>query len=417
MTQDAAEPTTPKPRSSSLREAFPGYFSPDREAIGAFLTSGLVVFDTNPLLDAYKLTGTARKEFLAALQALGDRLWIPNQVGLEFLRNRASVIDYSSGFPDRFRKAASGLHNEVQQLKEHRGLKDEDVEEIKQAIDDAVTSILEAHAQLYSFGVEQGIPVDKDPVFKEIDQIIAGKVGPPLRNIDAETRTGKQRIKDKIPPGYSDVPGKGEEGALGDYFVWKQTLIEAKERGLPVLLITNENKPDWIRTEGSYKRGPRPEMVDEMLRETGQPFHLMNVKSFLFHAGQHLLSVVSESTIEQAESVQTQAAPTAFSILEELLGNQLENVSRINDLLADMSPQQLAILRRLLGGSTAILGASPNNHTTLLRALTALHMNGDVELLGTAGKHYRISLHDDEWREEKMVGEVDDPEGDSDEHP
>ncbi|MBB2744606.1 UNVERIFIED_ORG: hypothetical protein FHR35_004455 [Microbispora rosea subsp. rosea] len=412
MSQNAATSTDAKRNGSSLREAFPGYFPPGKEAIGTFLTSGLVVFDTNPLLDAYKLTGTARTEFLAALRALGDRLWIPHQVGLEFLRNRASVIDHGSGFPDRFRKAAGNLHKEVQQLKEHRGLKDEDVSGITQAIDDAVTDILNAHAALYDFGIGQGVAIDDDPVFKEIEQIIAGKVGPSLPNIVEATKIGKQRLKDKVPPGYSDVPEKGEEGALGDYFVWAQTLTEAKRRGLPVLLVTNENKGDWIRTEGSYKRGPRAEMVEEMLREAGQPFYLMNVRSFLFHAGQHLAAKVSDSTIAQAESVQMQVASPTVSVLQELLGNQLDNVLRVNDLLAEMPPKERAILRRLLGGGTASVIASPDHVTKLLSALTALHMNGDVQLLGTAGGHYHLRLDDKDWGEEKTFDEIADPNED-----
>ncbi|MGR6915408.1 PIN-like domain-containing protein [[Actinomadura] parvosata] len=417
MSQDTAQPAPQKQTGSSLREAFPGYFPPDKEAIRNVMTSGLVVFDTNPLLDAYKLTGTARTEFLAALRALDDRLWIPHQVGLEFLRNRASVIDYGSGFPGRFRKAASDLHKEVQQLKEHRGLKDEDVRGIQQAIDDAVTGILDAHADLYSFGVDQGVSIDDDPVFKEVEQIIAGKVGPPLPNMDAATKIGKQRLKDKVPPGYSDVSDKGEEGALGDYLVWAQTLIEAKQRGLPVLLVTNENKADWIRTEGSYKRGPRPELVDEMLRETGQPFLLMNVRSFLFHAGQHLSATVSDSTIEQAASVQAHEGSSDDSTLEKLLYNRLvAAIAQNSNLLAELSPPQLRQVRRVLEhlvkGKAVELYSSQPDLVRLVRVLRVLEAGGEVKFVtGPNKNHHLLRLREDLWREEKLVEEADEMEG------
>ncbi|GAA1628343.1 hypothetical protein GCM10009733_026360 [Nonomuraea maheshkhaliensis] len=393
MSQDTAEPIPSKPSGNSLRELFPGYFPPDKDAIGNVMTSGLVVFDTNPLLDAYKLTGTARIEFLASMRALDDRLWIPHQVGLEFLRNRSSVIDYSSGFPARFRKAAGDLHKEVQQLKDHRGLKDEDVKRIKQDIDAAITAILDAHTELYAFGVNKSVAIDKDPVFKEIEQIIARKVGPPLPNIDMAMKIGKQRLKEKIPPGYSDAPEKGEEGALGDYFVWAQTLIEAKQRGLPVLLVTNETKADWIRTEGSFKRGPRPELVDEMLREAGQPFQLMNVRSFLFHAGQHLSATVSESTIKQAESVQRHERQADFSGLEDALTEAVKGALEDDQLYEGNSSLDRSVIRNWLIESLFATQTKRDSYKHALRIIDVLKTGGEVELLTRDG--HRWHLHFD----------------------
>jgi hypothetical protein len=41
-----------------------------------------------------------------------------------------------------------------------------------------------------------------------------------------------------------------------------------------------------------------------MRNETGQPFHLVSVHSFLLHAKTYLAAQVSDSTVEQAEQVQ-----------------------------------------------------------------------------------------------------------------
>ncbi|MER5644111.1 PIN-like domain-containing protein [Streptosporangium sp. NPDC002524] len=49
-------------------------------------------------------------------------------------------------------------------------------------------------------------------------------------------------IAPPVPPGYSDAAKKGAEASLGDYFIWEQTLIEAKQRQLPVLFVTNEKR-------------------------------------------------------------------------------------------------------------------------------------------------------------------------------
>ncbi|TYB71263.1 hypothetical protein FXF51_02175 [Nonomuraea sp. PA05] len=278
----------------------------------------MVVLDSNTLLDAYKLTGTARAEFFAALRLLGDRLFIPHQVGLEFMRQRAIVIKAGTAFPARFREAAKKLHGEVQSLQEHRRLQGEDVRGIRDAIDAAVEDILRRHADLYDFGVSLESSIENDDLFKEIDQITAGKVGPPFAKPGEMAKIGNQRLKDEVPPGYADRE-KNSDKALGDFFLWEQTIIEARERKIQVLIVSNDGKEDWIRKEDGRARGPRPELVDEMLDRTGQPFHLVNVKTFLTHAKAHLHAQVSDSTIEEAESVQKQTDQASTDSLLEVV--------------------------------------------------------------------------------------------------
>ncbi|NEB93188.1 DUF4935 domain-containing protein [Streptomyces bauhiniae] len=53
-------------------------------------TSGLVVLDTNVLLNLYRSNESTRRDTLAALARLRERLWIPHQVLAEFWRNRES---------------------------------------------------------------------------------------------------------------------------------------------------------------------------------------------------------------------------------------------------------------------------------------------------------------------------------------
>ncbi|NRQ31252.1 DUF4935 domain-containing protein [Nonomuraea sp. NN258] len=405
MSQGANTPPN-KPASKSLRELFPGFFPPSDDSLRLFLTEGLIVFDTNPLLDTYKLTGVARAEFLNTLRVLGDRLWIPHQVGLEFLRNRNTVISQGTGFRDKFRSAANDLHKVVQQLKEHRGLKDEEVSDIKQAIDTAITEILDTHSDLYAFEVEPGTTVDNDPVFKEIDRITAGKIGPPLSNLDEAKKIGAQRLKNKVPPGYSDVPDKGSDDALGDYFVWEQTLIEATHRQLPVLLVTNDSKEDWIRKEGSYRRGPRPELVEEMLTRAGQPFHLMNVRSFLFQVGKHLHTHISDSTIKQAESVQRQVELSPSARFEPVFLDKTGRSFSLITLFPDLTPRQYVMLRRILLSGETVSTEDISDVIAVRRALNELrHKEMTIRINRDKNRSGDRALLD-EWRQGKLTNEI-----------
>jgi PIN like domain len=53
-------------------------------------TSGLIILDTNVLLDLYRYHPETRKELLDVLDQVRERLWIPNQVMSEFWAGRAA---------------------------------------------------------------------------------------------------------------------------------------------------------------------------------------------------------------------------------------------------------------------------------------------------------------------------------------
>ena len=76
----------------SMRGQFAHFYMADEEAIATAMKTGLVVPDTNVVLNLYRFQSEARDQLFGALEKLGDRLWIPHQVGLEFHRNRISVI-------------------------------------------------------------------------------------------------------------------------------------------------------------------------------------------------------------------------------------------------------------------------------------------------------------------------------------
>ena len=73
-------------------EQFREYLLPDEAEVRSAVATAMIVLDTNVLLSAYRFAPTAREELLAAIEQLGDRVWVPHQVGLEFHRNRYSVI-------------------------------------------------------------------------------------------------------------------------------------------------------------------------------------------------------------------------------------------------------------------------------------------------------------------------------------
>ncbi|MFB9679029.1 hypothetical protein [Streptosporangium vulgare] len=70
-----------------------------------------------------------------------------------------------------------------------------DANKKKTAIDHAITGVLDAHARLYEFGVSLERSIADDPVFKQIADPVAGKLGPKFTDPAEIAEIGAQRLK------------------------------------------------------------------------------------------------------------------------------------------------------------------------------------------------------------------------------
>lgn len=74
-----------------MKNSFKAYYLADTNEI-MNRTDTIFVFDTNVLLNLYSYTEQTREDFFSLLDIVKDRVWIPYHVGLEYQRNRLSVI-------------------------------------------------------------------------------------------------------------------------------------------------------------------------------------------------------------------------------------------------------------------------------------------------------------------------------------
>jgi hypothetical protein len=298
--QDDDQQPTPAPRR--LRELFPEYTAPEENRLRRHVKHGLVVLDTNALFAAYRLNATGRREFLETLRLFEDRLWIPHRVAQEFLENRLDVIQECANATAEVNRTVKRLFDQVIKVVEdfggRRGLAREQVADLRKIVKSAQEQLKTDTETAFTFDLKPSECKDEDPILIEIDEIISGKIGPPLKDMDSARAEADRRFAYKIPPGYMDED-KPPDRAIGDFLVWTQTIEETKRRRLPTLLISNDDKEDWATKE----KGPRPELVAEMRDRTGQAFHLANVRSFLNLANKHMDAKVSDQTMTQAKEI------------------------------------------------------------------------------------------------------------------
>ncbi|WP_426507295.1 PIN-like domain-containing protein [Dactylosporangium sp. McL0621] len=316
-----------------LSEGFEHFLVPDDALVEDAVVHGLVVLDTNVLLDGYRFHPATRDDLFGVLERLGERLWIPHQVALEFFKNRLTVM--------------ASLDTTYQQVidavTEHRAVTEDKLgQKIRTlvnrvAIDDAtrdlllthltdgftaITDTLEQLRQRHDGGLSSA---SNDPVLHRLDKLLAGKVGPaPSGEESAQLRAeAGRRVAEQVPPGFQD---RAKPDSCGDYIVWAQSLQEARRRGLPLLFVTSDDKGDWFLTIKGRTMCALPALQAEARQAAGVPLVLAQPQTLLWYARRYLDAPVSDATVLQASD---SAAPPAHRI-RELVVHRLALFDMIN---------------------------------------------------------------------------------------
>ncbi|MFI0236528.1 PIN-like domain-containing protein [Streptomyces sp. NPDC016845] len=328
-------------RHLGLTDGFEYYLGASDDDYERVLKNGMVVLDTNAVLNLYRYTDEARTDLFSVLRSLGDRLWIPNQVAVEFWRNRESAATdldfFGDGVIEELRDVHGQIGRSLRTWANRVALKQEQLSGILEGLEasfEGVFAAVQSIAGERSSGRSRN--TFEDPVLLELQETLVNRVGIPLgsREYEEAVAEGLRRVDEKIPPGYKDKK-KGEDGAAGDYLVWAQTIKEAQVRGCEVLIITGDVKEDWWRRESGETKGPRLELTQEFYSAVGARVFMLRPPRFLELARGALdVSVANESIddasrVEHAIGKRLYAASNVLALLREDLLTYLHGESRL----------------------------------------------------------------------------------------
>jgi hypothetical protein len=307
-----------------MRDKFKGYYRLDGKEFAVLWKNSVFVFDTNVLLNLYRYQSSTRDELLKVLDRLKGRAWIPNHVGLEYQRNRLSVIaEQHKRYSEVSRivlKSISSMQGELEglQLKKRHSHINPDV------LVDSISKITNKFIDELDKLKKKSINVNSDDHIRQrLDQLFEGNVGDAFGSqelLDAIFKDGDKRYGNSIPPGYKDSKkGKDEQDSFsfggllykrkyGDLIVWKQIMDHAKSSSLKdVIFVTDDAKSDWwwkVDSGGSKTLGARPELVEEISRVSGvDRFYIYNTEGFLNYANEQLDAQIAEKAIEEVRAV------------------------------------------------------------------------------------------------------------------
>lgn len=290
----------------SFTNGYEGYWRKSAADVERAIKSSTIVLDTNALLSIYRMESTARSEYLAVLEALAPRLWIPRQVVDEFHRNRISSLDsHVNALREKskaVREAVNELQKRLKDLAKLRSLAGRQIQEYMRPFDESLAGIeTRIESDLSEFDLNAGGLAAHDPILDSLSRMLDGRVGREYGKDEIESVRGEARSRGEAerPPGYKDYKRKGDEG-LGDCILWLQMLDHAAEEKRAILFISTDTKDDWIRYQCGLAIGPRPELIKEIREKAEVEYHHITLSELLSRAGQALEVAVSQNTIDQA---------------------------------------------------------------------------------------------------------------------
>ena len=267
----------------------------------AALATPTYVLDTNVLLHLYRYSETARLQFTELLRLVRKQLFIPYHVALEFHRNRTEVIAEQLAIAD---KAISALDTEIKNLDvamdsvlTHKYHPYIDRSEVLADLKDA---LVKARAAITAGSQRYHVDFGTDPVLQAVHEVIEGQIGEPFSadELAGIYKEGDDRYAKQVPPGYKDIK-KPVPDRYGDLVLWKETLRYGAAHKCPAIIVTDDNKEDWILRAHGRTISIRPEMRREYYDATNQPVWLYTPERFMQEASRSLGQPVEQDVLNE----------------------------------------------------------------------------------------------------------------------
>lgn len=312
---DILEPEQPR----GLYSGFERYATPTDADYRAVMMGGLVVLDTNALLNLYRYTARVRGALIEVLGKIGDQLWEPDQVMLEFWRNReAAIRDYGATARDFDKSVTAALNSTTEAIRalgNRVGLDDDHKKALVGPVEGAYAT-LSASVKLimnHDGPAEPKRDTGADPVLAALDPLLQGRVGEALDHaaLRVAIAEAKRRVVAQEPPGYKDA--NKPDGGVGDFLVWRQLLDEAASRSSDALLVTGDVKEDWWRKSDGISVGPRFELLDEFHASVGRRLYLLRPADFLIKAADIFDVQVTAESVAQVRTIDTRPGAAAIN--------------------------------------------------------------------------------------------------------
>lgn len=225
-----------------MKKTFSWFLSPDDTELNSIWNNGILTLDANVLLDLYRVNANTRKTLMKAIESFGDRIWLSHQAALDFINNVDIVKFNSKGIFDSIYITLDKMNKDIDEsLTKIIGEKVLDKTKINR-FRSRINRVLEDIKKFIDKNKSTHIDELKtDTILDWVLDRFNNKVGSQFKNIDDIRKEAEERLENKTPPGYKDNEKDGDK-KYSDFYLWKQVLTYAKNKELPMILVTSEKK-------------------------------------------------------------------------------------------------------------------------------------------------------------------------------
>ncbi|MCB2412291.1 hypothetical protein LGT39_05445 [Demequina sp. TTPB684] len=324
----------------SLDDDFAEYEQLTDEQQVEAVREGLVVLDTNVVLNLYRYDQSAADALFAVLQLIGDRLYVPHQVAREFWSRRRTVIRQRSKDIEEILKSLESFGQQIEEKLSFWRRRTGAPEAVSAGLFGEVDSALQGAREdiaLRAGETKHEVDTRTDAVLGRLRVVFVGKVGSKSEpsTQSADIADGLKRFDQKVPPGYGDTDKSGEARA-GDYLVWIQALREAKARQVRYLVVVTEDseKGDWFEREGGATVGANLALVREARDYAGAQLLLVRTARLLDLSRKALDAQITEESLSSIDQVSSSGSLwTDYDI--ELFMERLAAYSSLHALVVE----------------------------------------------------------------------------------
>lgn len=320
-----------------MKSKFPAYHRIHRDDLLERFDDCIFMFDACALLDIYRMKKNVTDDVFKVMEHLKDQIRIPYHVAEEYFGNIHKVLNTQI---NNIKNSHTNFNTFIQTLESKRS---------QPYISEKTTTILNKLKKQVEIDFRQQEEYVKYQLFhgeyqNRMNNLLEGNVLEPFTKKELEEieKEGEQRLANNIPPGYKDA--NKSSNRCGDLINWKEILRFAKESGKCIVIVSSEQKEDWVLREQGRIICLRYELLAEFYETVGnkeQMIHFLSLDLFLNLAREKNAQVISETTVNEVKNYVSQPVNQNFSSQYKTLKTSILDILDSSQLVPCSFEEQL----------------------------------------------------------------------------
>lgn len=281
------------------------------------------IFDTNVLLNLYRMSSDTSLKIRSILKSLKGRLFLPHQVAEEFFKHAEETIAEQVNTFERVRAYLKRIPEQFKkEFSRHPCIP---INEITQALNECIRKQTDAVNKSQSDN-QLNFVVHDDPILAELAEIFSDCTEAPYCEVDNDALNKKveERVQLNLPPCAVENGGKASSTPVnnphrGDGRVWFQIVSHGERTKKSIIFVTADEKGNWWRKVklGSEERavGAHTQLIRDAESASGKRFIMYTQELFLEYASKYLGADDQTAAINEVRQIRDTTAREKLTVL------------------------------------------------------------------------------------------------------